>query len=139
MAQEINKVAENTEAQVETPAAEVKEEQQTAAPAPANDQPEATEKVKKEHPKLDAFVAKAKKVGKVVGVAATVVGGIIIANKLGKGRGYQDGVEASNEAFNAGKNSVPVPELPDNQPEEVEAFTDAEFVEVESEPVDSES
>lgn len=113
--QETNQVNVNAEAQGENPAATQNVEQQTAAPTETGT-PEATgtpEKQKKEHPKLDAFVAGAKKAGKVIGVGVLAVGGFIVANKLGKGKGYQDGVEASNEAFNAGvASATPVQELP---------------------------
>lgn len=120
---ETNQVNVNAEAQGENPAATQNVEQQNTAPTETGT-PEATgtqEKAKKEHPKLDAFVAKAKKAGKVIGVGVVAVGGLIIANKLGKGKGYQQGVEASNEAFGFGMaeaNKPEVPELPEAPVEE---------------------
>lgn len=113
--QETNQVNNNAEAQGENPAATQNVEQQTAAPTETGT-PEATgtpEKQKKEHPKRDAFVAGAKKAGKVIGAVALAVGGLVVANKLGKGKGYQQGVNDSNEAFNAGvASATPAQELP---------------------------
>lgn len=115
--QETNQVNATTNTQVETPAVQ-NVEQQNAAPAengvPA-DQQAAPVKEEKKHPKLDAFVAKAKKVGKVVGVGVVAVGGFIVANKLGKGAGYKAGVADANEAFAEGVKSV----TPDPEPAEL--------------------
>ena len=66
------------------------------------------EKEKKEHPKWDAFKTKAKKVGKYVGLGAAVVGGLFVANKLGKATGKAEGYDAAMDALK----TDPVPELP---------------------------
>ena len=122
MAQEIK----NETVNVET---EVKAEQASPAPAPveAPAEPAQPEKEKKEHPKWDAFKSKAKKVGKWVGLGAAVVGGMFVANKLGKAKGQAEGFDNACEAFakvaNAGPD--PIPELPMNDIDGgVDAVTD---------------
>ena len=122
MAQEIK----NETVNVET---EVKAEQASPAPAPveAPAEPAQPEKEKKEHPKWDAFKSKAKKVGKWVGLGAAVVGGMFVANKLGRAKGQAEGFDNACEAFakvaNAGPD--PIPELPMNDIDGgVDAVTD---------------
>lgn len=122
MAQEIK----NETVNVET---EVKAEQASPAPAPveAPAEPAQPEKEKKEHPKWDAFKSKAKKVGKWVGLGAAVVGGMFVANKLGRAKGQAEGFDSACEAFAKVANSGPdpLPELPMNDIDGgVDAVTD---------------
>lgn len=119
----------------ETQATEVKAEQASPAPASveAPAEPVQPEKEKKEHPKWDAFKSKAKKVGKWVGLGAAVVGGMLVANKLGKAKGQAEGFDQACDAFakvaNAGPD--PLPELPQNDIDEgVDAVTDVDFGDV---------
>ena len=104
-------VTNNEVATEETQAAEVKTEQQNAAPE-TNEQSQPSEQVKekKEHPKWDAFKAGAKKAGKWIGLGAAVVGGLFVANKLGKAQGQAEGFDAACDAF-AKSNPNQVPQL----------------------------
>ena len=133
MAQEKNVTV--NEVSEETQATETKVEQQIAAPASveAPAEPAQPEKEKKEHPKWDAFKSKAKKVGKWVGLGAAVVGGMFVANKLGKAKGQAEGFDNACEAFakvaNAGPD--PIPELPMNDIDSgVDTIVDADFTEL---------
>lgn len=110
MADQIKNVTVN-EATEETQAAEVKTEQQIAAPETnVQSQPSEQVKEKKEHPKWDAFKAGAKKAGKWIGLGAAVVGGLFVANKLGKAQGQAEGFDAACDAF-AKSNPNQVPQL----------------------------
>ena len=122
MANEAMKETVNAQvAQEETPAATV--EQQNAAPAAAETPKEPVKeepvKEKKEHPKWDAFKEKAKKAAKWVGAGAALVGGLVIANKLGQVKGQAAGFDAACDAF-AKVNPDPLPVLPE-LPEEIPA------------------
>lgn len=90
----------NNVATEETQAAEVKTEQQIAAPE-TNEQSQPSEQVKdkKEHPKWDAFKAGAKKAGKWIGLGAAVVGGLFVANKLGQAKGQAEGFDQACDAM----------------------------------------
>ena len=115
----------------ETQAAEVKTEQQIAAPETnVQSQPSEQVKDKKEHPKWDAFKTKAKKVGKWVGLGAAVVGGLFVANKLGQAKGQAEGFDQACDAF-AKSNPDQVPQLTiKDDPIGDDVIIDAEFAEL---------
>lgn len=115
MAQIENIAVETNQAQVETPVQENVAEQASPAPAPveAPAEPVKPEKEAKEHPKWDAFKAKAKKVGKWVGLGAAVVGGLFVANKIGQAQGQVAGFDQACDSF-AKSQPDPIPELPMN-------------------------
>lgn len=119
------------EATEETQAAEVKTEQQIAAPETnVQSQPSEQVKEKKEHPKWDAFKTKAKKVGKWVGLGAAVVGGLFVANKLGQAKGQAEGFDQACDAF-AKSNPDQVPQLTiKDDPIGDDVVIDAEFVDL---------
>lgn len=141
MADQVKNVTDNV-ATEETQATEVKAEQASPAPAPveAPAEPAQPEKEKKEHPKWDAFKAKAKTVGKWVGLGAAVVGGLFVANKLGQAKGQAEGFDAACEGL-AKASPDPVPELPMNDiGSGVDTIADVDFGDVsvtDLEPVDT--
>lgn len=121
----------NNVATEETQAAEVKTEQQIAAPE-TNEQSQPSEQVKekKEHPKWDAFKAGAKKAGKWIGLGAAVVGGLFVANKLGKAQGQAEGFDKACDSF-AKSNPDLVPQLTiKDDPIGDDVVIDAEFAEL---------
>ena len=119
------------EATEETQAAEVKTEQQNAAPETnVQSQPSETVKEKKEHPKWDAFKTKAKKAGKWIGLGAAVVGGLFVANKLGQAKGQAEGFDQACDSFaKSNPNSVPQLTIKDD-PNGDDVIIDAEFAEI---------
>lgn len=125
----------NTEAE-ETQATETKVEQQIAAPEASQAETGTQEKEKKEHPKLDAFKAGAKKAGKWIGLGAAVVGGLFVANKLGQAKGQAEGFNAACDGL-AKANPDPVLELPQNNDIGADTIVDADFSELDvtSDPV----
>ena len=130
MADQVKNVTNNV-ATEETQAAEVKTEQQNAAPE-TNEQSQPSEQVKekKEHPKWDAFKAGAKKAGKWIGLGAAVVGGLFVANKLGKAQGQAEGFDQACDAF-AKSNPDQVPQLTiKDDPIGDDVVIDAEFAEL---------
>lgn len=81
------------EQQATTPvAAPVATDQQVPAEVPAATPQTFAEK----HPKLAAAGAKAKQIGKWVGLGAAVVGGLFVAHKLGEASGFDKATDAYN-------------------------------------------
>lgn len=130
-------VTNNEAAQEVTPAAETTKEQVTAPETTETSaEPAQPEKEKKEHPKWDAFKAKAKKVGKWVGLGAAVVGGLFVANKIGQAQGQAAGFDQACDAFARGMNPDPAqPALPQNDDViGVDDVVDADFAEIDVTP-----
>lgn len=120
----------NNVATEETQAAEVKTEQQNAAPEASQAETGTQEKEKKEHPKWDAFKTKAKKVGKWVGLGAAVVGGLFVANKLGQAKGQAEGFDQACDAMSKSNPDL-VPQLTiKDDPIGDDVIIEAEFAEL---------